>query len=620
MATATTYSNRANRQAQLDNIGRLVKTEAQVEGLGYLIASFNELNKEGLTNVKGIKDELLAKAIDLRNNTTDSRDLYILSKHALNLGENPPNIPLIEVNHKSLLKHNSTTLTIHKSHSDNYGDNLTYEVWLENLAMENANGLVAGEYKVTATDVSEDSLGRVKVRAVSPSGVVSDWSETISINIKSVVYAGFLHNNTTNKSKRINTNTREDMFFLPCTDVRLNENSNDDPVTQFFDRTDMPHSHMKRYAISTNQETHLKEFNLTSRSEVLSSEFANPNTQIMVKIPEYYIIDVSFIYQGEQYYLMLAGLGQFTFDLNAFGYIGYSNLEGRGEDENGIIRAVLATKEFYVGAFTCTNESGTLGSFVTSGGIDRKPQTERKLSQFRQDVEKFGNGTHIATKTKVMNYAQLNAILGLFFTERGYKDNKFWSRRTQCKWSPHVRTNQNNMSWNIRDFSFILPAVWLECGNKTMIQANGDISHRFNYRGIVNLFGNLWTQIDGFINNGGRMFLVKDSGRPYSDVVTDDYYDTGIDIARSSSSSFTFVKELVAGHIVPKVIGNGASFNHGHSGAYVNHINSGIYTLYYGSAFFEHNGQTNACVFYSQYGFPDSAWDNSVRCSFQDIP
>ncbi len=83
---------------------------------------------------------------------------------------------------------------------------------------------------------------------------MSEWSKPISVKVKASVFAGFIENIDTNKSRRINTGTAEDNLWLDKVQDRLNEKSNDDPVTKFFDREDMPHSHIKRgYAPLTHQ-------------------------------------------------------------------------------------------------------------------------------------------------------------------------------------------------------------------------------------------------------------------------------------------------------------------------------------------------------------------------------
>lgn len=546
-STPESATNIAHRQATLDKLKELAQAAKNAEALGYIIKSFYELNTDRLERVQDTRAALLKKAKELQKAAQEARDIYILTKYTQTLGENPPSVPSISFSHKELLKNASGELEISPSHSDTHGSNLTYELLLTNLAATKTKDLEAGSYTLTATNASSDTSASIKARAISPTGAVSEWSKPISVKVKASVFAGFIENIDTNKSRRINTGTAEDNLWLDKVQDRLNEKSNDDPVTKFFDRADMPHSHIKRYALKNDGTLESIPQDADLSHQAMQKYKDSALWQCVSKIPEHYVIDIEFAYNSQEYLLKLCSLSPFSFDLNAYGYQGYTNLSGRGADKNGVISSVKV-EGFYLGSWESVSLGGMQGSFFLSS--NPKPTTEIDRPSFRSQTQQFNKDM------KIQNHHEREALAFLYSIERGYLGSTADSKSTdQSKWAIYSwNTSANNTSDRYEAISFAT-------GDKTMsipVSGSDKRAKMFIYRGICNPAGNVWEFVDGIYLNNKLVYLATHE-QAYSDETSSNgYTNTGHIVYITSGSQ---VKRTHAGTMIPKTTEGGTSTN-----------------------------------------------------------
>ena len=546
LSTPESATNIAHRQDTLNKLKELAQAAKNAEALGYIIKSFYELNTDRLERVQDTRAALLKKAKELAKAAQEARDLYILTKYTQTLGENPPSVPSISFSHKELLKNASGELEISPSHSDTHGSNLTYELLLTNLAATKTQNLEAGSYTLTATNASSDTSASIKARAISPTGAVSEWSKPISVKVKASVFAGFIENIDTNKSRRINTGTAEDNLWLDKVQDRLNEKSNDDPVTKFFDRADMPHSHIKRYALKNDGTLESIPQDADLSHQAMQKYKDSALWQCVSKIPEHHIIDIEFAYNSQEYLLKLCSLSPFSFDLNAYGYQGYTNLSGRGVDKNGVISSVKVDG-FYLGSWESVSLGGMQGSFFLSS--NPKPTTEIDRPNFRSQTQQFHKDM------KIQNHHEREALAFLYSIERGYLGSTADSKSTdQSKWAIY--------SWNTsaNNTSYLYEAISFATGDKTMsipVSGSDKRAKMFIYRGICNPAGNVWEFVDGIYLNNKLVYLTTHE-QAYSDETSSNGYTNTGHIVNITGSQ---VKRTHAGTMIPKSTDGGTSTN-----------------------------------------------------------
>ena len=598
--TQASATNIAHRQEILDKLKELGASAKSAEDLAYILKSFFELNTDRLERVAQAKATLLQKAQELAAQATSARDLYLLGKYTQTLGENPPTTPAISFSHQELLKLASGQLTIQPAHSDTHGSNLTYELELTNLSAPKSKDLQAGTHTLTATNAARDTQATIKVRAISPTGAASAWSEPITLTIKAAVFAGFIENIDTNKSKRINTGTQEDTLWLDKVQERLNERSNDDPVTKFFDRADMPHSHIKRYALKNDGTLELLPEDITLESDSMQKYLDNATYQCVSKIPEHYVIDVEFEFNAQSYLLKLTSLAPFSYDLNKAGYQGYSNLQGRGTDKAGIVSSVKVDG-FYLGSWESVSLGGMEGSFFVRSRP--KPTNNQTREWFRSRTQSFTRGM------KIQNHHEREAIALLYCIERGYMGSTADSKSTdQSKWAIH--------SWNTsaQNANSLYPAAHFGQGNKTIsipVSSSDKRAQAHIYRGICNLAGNVWEFLDGCFLNDKLLYLATHE-QDYSDTTSPTTYtNTGKVVNITSGQQ---VKRVFAGTMVPRSTDGGTSTNGTTDGGW---IADGVRLVIHGGGLL---GSAHAGVlcWTGSYAFSDANWSIGSRPCFKD--
>lgn len=597
--TQASATNIAHRQEILDKLKELGLGAKSAEDLAYILKSFFELNTDRLERVAQAKATLLKKAKELAAQATSARDLYLLGKYTQTLGENPPTTPAISFSHQELLKLASGELTISPSHSDTHGSNLTYELELTNLSAEKSKDLQAGAHTLTATNATRDTQATIKARAISPTGAASAWSAPITLTIKAAVFAGFIENIDTNKSKRINTGTTEDTLWLDKVQERLNEKSNDDPVTKFFDRADMPHSHIKRYALKNDGTLELLPENATLESEAMQKYIDNATYQCVSKIPDHYVIDVEFEFNAQSYLLKLTSLAPFSYDLNKAGYQGYTNLQGRGSDSSGILSSVKV-EGFYLGSWESVSLGDMVGSFFVRS--NPKPTTNQTREWFRNRTQSFTRGV------KIQNHHEREAIAFLYCIERGYMGSTADGKTTdQSKWAIH--------SWNTsaQNANSLYPAAHFGYANKTIsipVSASDKRAQAHIYRGICNLAGNVWEFLDGCFLNDKLLYLATHE-QDYSDTTSPTTYtNTGKVVNITNGQQ---VKRVFAGTMIPKSTDGGTSTNGTTDGGW---IADGVRLVL-------HSGSLNCSALagvlcWGGNAFSFATWDFGSRPCFKD--
>lgn len=598
--TQASATNIAHRQEILDKLKELGASAKSAEDLAYILKSFFELNTDRLERVAQAKATLLAKAKELASTATSARDLYLLGKYTQTLGENPPTTPAISFSHQELLKLASGELTISPSHSDTHGSNLTYELELTNLSAPKSKDLQAGTHTLTATNAARDTQATIKARAISPTGAASAWSEPITLTIKAAVFAGFIENIDTNKSKRINTGTQEDTLWLDKVQERLNERSNDDPVTKFFDRADMPHSHIKRYALKNDGSLELLPEDATLESDSMQKYLDNATYQCVSKIPDHYVIDVEFEFNAQSYLLKLTSLAPFSYDLNKAGYQGYTNLQGRGSDKAGIISSVKVDG-FYLGSWESVSLGGMEGSFFVRSRP--KPTNNQTREWFRSRTQSFTRGM------KIQNHHEREAIALLYCIERGYMGSTADGKNTdQSKWSIH--------SWNTsaQNANSLYPAAHFGYGNKTIsipVSSSDKRAQAHIYRGICNLAGNVWEFLDGCFLNDKLLYLATHE-QDYSDTTSPTTYtNTGKVVNITSGQQ---VKRVFAGTMVPKSTDGGTSTNGTTDGGW---IADGVRLLIHGGSLC-HSARAGVLCWFGSNAFSHAYWSVGSRPCFKD--
>lgn len=598
--TQASATNIAHRQEILDKLKELGASAKSAEDLAYILKSFFELNTDRLERVAQAKATLLQKAQELAAQATSARDLYLLGKYTQTLGENPPTTPAISFSHQELLKLASGQLTIQPAHSDTHGSNLTYELELTNLSAPKSKDLQAGTHTLTATNAARDTQATIKVRAISPTGAASAWSEPITLTIKAAVFAGFIENIDTNKSKRINTGTQEDTLWLDKVQERLNERSNDDPVTKFFDRADMPHSHIKRYALKNDGTLELLPEDITLESDSMQKYLDNATYQCVSKIPEHYVIDVEFEFNAQSYLLKLTSLAPFSYDLNKAGYQGYSNLQGRGTDKAGIVSSVKVDG-FYLGSWESVSLGGMEGSFFVRSRP--KPTNNQTREWFRSRTQSFTRGM------KIQNHHEREAIALLYCIERGYMGSTADSKSTdQSKWAIH--------SWNTsaQNANSLYPAAHFGQGNKTIsipVSSSDKRAQAHIYRGICNLAGNVWEFLDGCFLNDKLLYLATHE-QDYSDTTSPTTYtNTGKVVNITSGQQ---VKRVFAGTMVPRSTDGGTSTNGTTDGGW---IADGVRLVIHGGSLGD-SAPAGVLCWAGNNAFSSAHWSIGSRPCFKD--
>ncbi len=373
---------------------------------------------------------------------------------------------------------------------------------------------------------------------------------------------GLIYNQTLDLYKRFGTGTSEDDMWLSVVAERLNENSNSDPVTTYFNRPTTVQGNMKRVVVnSTNAE--VKDYNANAythadQTGLLATE------QVMVKIPKFHYISVEFVSGGNTYNIYAQSLNSFSIDLADFGFSDATSIAGQKvniyESYGTIVGTVITSvvhsafkhldgndrSYCYYGAFTAVSGRSTCTTTGTSTPV--KSTANITFPTARTQATGFGSGFGIHS-IFMRDALQITALIerGSFrFENAGVGLATKWEAYS---WNTGASSdNQNN--------GLTLPlmnqtGVIRDASNRTIANS---------YRGIENYTGHLWQMCDGVNSISGVLWMAVWGATYASDTTAAPYFNSGITTLTNMSASFitsqfpgTFIPETVGGSSTTKM-------------------------------------------------------------------
>lgn len=212
------------------------------------------------------------------------------------------------------------------------------------------------------------------------------------------------------------------------------------------------------------------------------------NGEVLVQIPKFYY-KVNFYTDGNGHKIREW-------------YISNTNLSGY-KVHPAFINAGVEKDYFYISAYEGYNDGGTLRSIA---GV--QPTTDQTIGTFRTQARVHGNGWGI------QDFNGISAVQLLYLIEYG----SLFSQDVLSEGITNLDSGTVNHSQNTGHTSSLGNAS----GETTILEANlengatGDDTYPFSYRGIENLYGNIWVFTDGIlvIDEG---FLVGKDIDSYSD-------------------------------------------------------------------------------------------------------
>lgn len=497
---------------------------------------------------------------------------------------------------------------------------ISYELELVNLKAEKYTGLSAGTISLTPVHLVKDvdSIVSIRARSIGEDGEPGEWSERLKFTQLSGNFAGYVENLTTYESKRINTKTEEDNQWISIAKPRMNEYTNDDAVTKFFDQKTMPHGHMKRVVLDRSG-NEIEDFTELSLDTPKSKELmAATDRQIMVKIPTHEIVDVEFMHTGTRYMLKLIGMSKFNVSMAKLGFAGYTNLEGRYSKENKGVISSTQVPGFYYGVDNAVTIQ--VGNQYYTGSFLRNqyPQVNWSRASFRQYIQNFG------PNWKIKNLDEKTAIANLYYTERGYTGNGIAGfgehhARSNSKWAERIydAVNMGRGDYQITENAYQALSLGLKTGTKK--RSNGTIVAN-NFRGICNYTGNIWEFIDGISVFGQTLWIAKDHFTTYNDSTNfaTSGYAKQVKLMSSVSvgDSHGWIKSFHPGTMIPKEYG--ASITTGMQGYIWFTGRGGHYVLFDNPAWSCSAHLGSVASWYSWVTLAFSGGDIGSRCAFRN--
>lgn len=371
---------------------------------------------------------------------------------------------------------------------------------------------------------------------------------------------GLIHNLSDDTFKRFGTGTIEDDVWLGILETRLNDNSNNDPVTLYFDKAHTVQGNMKRVVV--NNDGYVKDYNARDYSHpdqtgLLAAE------SVAVQMPKFYYIDVNFTHDSKQYRIMGQSLEPFTLDLATLGFEGASSIVGmnladwksyssiNGTVVEGIIHNAFVDQSntvynwMYRGAWKSYEyTSGKMKSTCTTTGTATpvKCTASQPITSFRTKHQSHGSNF------RTQNYFQMEALILTAFIERGTTITEVNGTNTSTKWEGYSwRAGATSDDQNL--------GLTLSLGNKTgIIKDTSSRTIANSYRGIEGWHSHLWEYVDG-INIINNVCWVAKSGNYTSDVTTSPYFSS----TKTLPGSDGYIKQMHAGTFIPMTSNGGAT-------------------------------------------------------------
>lgn len=551
----------------LENIKKCCEQDSlTVDEWVSLTESFRDIGHDGQDSafVLQVEQALMEANKRIKSRILDGSELLKMQKIENILGENRPTTPVIS---SSGTRGASTTIFINsRGRSDRYADSeitpvIDFDILegtvqkdkikiklIEPTELTNATRKV--QILVETEDMSSELKLGIFLQYVSPSGVKSERSNVIPLKVN-FGYVGFIENISNDTSMRVGFNTSEDLIWLPKTAARLNEVSDNDPISSYLDNAKhLPFAHMKRVVLQcvrtpnsdgvyevryhptlnlANMDDPKSEFigfgDCDSLNHPKAKAFDSYTDQLVVPIVPHHEVDVVFRWNNTEYYLKCVKNTEFTVDLRDFGFENPEWVKGRGKasDNNNLVTSE-AIDGFMMGAFCNIYQDKNSQQYEGSFAVNSKPRNKTALYNHRRDIEKYtGPGTDDSGQPlfRIQNYFERRTVVFLASIERGYVGNLAMdiSRNSDWKYKTHITvdpwTEENFLSKSSNE-----PEKSLPQGNR--VTADGE--HNNNYRGLANLSGNYWEWIDGLhYNRDGTQcrLWVAPNTKPYSSV-----YDT----------------------------------------------------------------------------------------------
>lgn len=371
----------------------------------------------------------------------------------------------------------------------------------------------------------------------------------------SVGVYGLIYNQTADTYKRFGTGTTEDNQFLSTLAGRLNDNSNSDPVTSFFNKSTTVQGNMKRVVLS-NAGTYVKDYNATSYAHIDQTGLTATQT-VMVNIPKFYYINVDFAYAGAVYTIIAQSLNPFNIDLSTMGFIGATSIVGQNATgytsyasiSGTVITAIIHSafshydgsirNNMYLGAFKSFNNATNYRSTCTTVGTSTpvKATASVTIAAFRAGHIAFGSNFN------TYNYLMRDALNLTVLIERGTYQTEVNGATVGTKWEGY--------SWNtaaVADDQNL--GLTLAFTNTTGCIRNGSNQTIANtYRGIEGYHSHLWEFVDGVNIISSVVWLAKHGSVYLSDTTSSPYFTSGRTTLTSGAAVYT--STLFAGTSIP---------------------------------------------------------------------
>ena len=401
-----------------------------------------------------------------------------------------------------------------------------------------------------STNAASTAFVKNAINLVSTSGGGSD------------VY-GLIYNYTDDTYKRFGTGTSEDNIWLSTTAKRLNDESNTDAVSTFFNNAKTVQGNMKRVVLD-NTGTYIKDYSATSYSHTDQTGLTATQA-VMVPIKKFYYVQVDFTWNSKSYKIFAQSLTSFSLDLASLGFSGATGITGQnvtGYASYGSIVGTTVTSilhpaynhqdgsikdNLYFGAFKSYNIGSGYKSTCTTTGTSTpvKATGNQTIATYRTQHQTFGSNY------RTQNWLQREAMILTALIERGTFLTEINGTSQGNKWEGY--------SWNtIASADDQNLGLTLVLGNSTgVIKDSSNRTIANTYRGIEGYHSHLWEFVDGINIIEGRCWVAKSGATYVSDTTASPYFDSGRTTLTSGSAIYT--SNIHQGTFIPSAATSGSN-------------------------------------------------------------
>jgi hypothetical protein len=417
------------------------------------------------------------------------------------------------------------------------------------------NGGSTGSITFSGTsDVTVDinSLGAMQSQLTTIlSGSISGYAGAGG----SSVY-GLIYNKSQDTYMRFGTGTAEDYVWISTVYPRLNDNSNSDAVTTYFNQSKTVQGNMKRVVVD-DQGNYVKDYTATNYAHPDQTSLTATQS-VMVKIPKFYYLNIEFTFNGDVYNLFGQSLSAFTLDLASMGFASATSISGQnvsgyqsystivGTNVTAIVHPAFnhndgTTKDtMYIGAFESYEfVAGKMKSTCTTTGTSTavKATASQAITAFRTKHAAFGS------KFQTQNWFQREALVltvlierGTFMTETNGTNNA--SKWEGYSWNTSAGGDDQNIGQTLKFLNST--GVIKDSSNRTIANT---------YRGVENYHSHLWEFVDGINVISGACWVAKTGSTYVSDVTTGHYFNSGRTTLTSGAGAY--ISNIFPGTFIP---------------------------------------------------------------------